>query len=477
MLVFKLMQWGGATDAPLHLRQGKAANPTAVDGTGSIDLWVNEESEKLSIYKVIFPSGEREQFIMPSGVDSIDLSNLILNYNPNDTAAQTPQSLALKADRDAGNIGVTQATAWRSALSLIVGSTVQAWNAALDATTAAFTTSQQTKLAGIEALADVTDTANVTASGALMDSEVDASLKTFALPDNTTISTFGASLVDDIDAATAQATLGLVPGANVQEWAESLDDIAGLTPTDGLFIVGNGTNWVGESGATAQVSLGIQSVFGGGGQVGNGAFSTSGGAVGFAAGTSDGGAVGFSATSTSGGAVGSFASSTSGFAGGQSAIANGPSRVQLGTGTNSTDSTIQFLASGSVTATQFGYLSTLTSAPIESNDIGSTVQPFNQNTSDLSTNPVVLTATTETLTRSYGQVVSQTASGITTSIWLTPESGDELEVINYSGGSNVINGNGVNIKSGSSTSSAIVTILNNEVFKFKYDGTNWLLRT
>jgi Cu/Ag efflux protein CusF len=44
--------------------------------------------------------------------------------------------------------------------------------AVLDATTASFTTADETKLDGIEAGADVTDTANVTAAGALMDSEV-----------------------------------------------------------------------------------------------------------------------------------------------------------------------------------------------------------------------------------------------------------------------------------------------------------------
>ena len=64
-----------------------------------------------------------------------------------------------------------------------------------------------TKLDGIEALADVTDVTNVTAAGALMDSEVDADLKTFVLPASTTISTFGATLVDDADAAAARTTL------------------------------------------------------------------------------------------------------------------------------------------------------------------------------------------------------------------------------------------------------------------------------
>jgi hypothetical protein len=66
-----------------------------------------------------------------------------------------------------------------------------------------------TKLDGIEASADVTDTANVTAAGALMDSEVDADIKTLVLPASTTISAYGRTLVDDADAATARTTLGL----------------------------------------------------------------------------------------------------------------------------------------------------------------------------------------------------------------------------------------------------------------------------
>jgi len=69
--------------------------------------------------------------------------------------------------------------------------------------------SDGSKLDGIESGADVTDTTNVTAAGALMDSEVDADIKTLSLPANTTISTFGATLIDDSDAATARSTLGV----------------------------------------------------------------------------------------------------------------------------------------------------------------------------------------------------------------------------------------------------------------------------
>lgn len=51
--------------------------------------------------------------------------------------------------------------------------------------------------------------------------------------------------------------LGLVIGTNVMAWDAQLDDIAALAYTDGNFIVGDGSNWVAESGATARTSLGI----------------------------------------------------------------------------------------------------------------------------------------------------------------------------------------------------------------------------
>ena len=72
-----------------------------------------------------------------------------------------------------------------------------------------FTDADHTKLNGIEASADVTDTTNVTAAGALMDSEVDADIKTLSLPANTTISAYGKTLVDDASASAARTTLGL----------------------------------------------------------------------------------------------------------------------------------------------------------------------------------------------------------------------------------------------------------------------------
>ena len=54
---------------------------------------------------------------------------------------------------------------------------------------------------------------------------------------------------------------GQVSGGNTfQSYDGDLTTLAALTPSDGVFIVGNGVNWVAESGATARTSLGLGSM-------------------------------------------------------------------------------------------------------------------------------------------------------------------------------------------------------------------------
>ena len=70
---------------------------------------------------------------------------------------------------------------------------------------------------------------------------------------------FARTVLDDADAATARATLGLTIGSDVQAHDADLDAIAALSPADGNIIVGDGATWVAESGATARTSLGVGS--------------------------------------------------------------------------------------------------------------------------------------------------------------------------------------------------------------------------
>ncbi len=57
--------------------------------------------------------------------------------------------------------------------------------------------------------------------------------------------------------ATVRTSLGLAIGTNVQAWDQGLEDVSGLAVTDSNFIVGDGTNWVAETGATVRTSLGL----------------------------------------------------------------------------------------------------------------------------------------------------------------------------------------------------------------------------
>ena len=57
------------------------------------------------------------------------------------------------------------------------------------------------------------------------------------------------------------ATVDMGTGASISGSTltldEDLQDIAAIAPTDGLFLVGDGSDWVGESGATARTSMGL----------------------------------------------------------------------------------------------------------------------------------------------------------------------------------------------------------------------------
>ena len=58
-------------------------------------------------------------------------------------------------------------------------------------------------------------------------------------------------------AAAARTALGVAIGSDVQAFDAQLADIAGLSPANSSFIVGDGSNFVAESGATVRTSLGV----------------------------------------------------------------------------------------------------------------------------------------------------------------------------------------------------------------------------
>jgi hypothetical protein len=78
--------------------------------------------------------------------------------------------------------------------------------------------------------------------------------------DNLGGTTVGKAVFKAANAAAAQQAMDTEVGVDVQAYDAGLTDIAGLAVTDGNIIVGDGTNWVAESGATARTSLGLGSI-------------------------------------------------------------------------------------------------------------------------------------------------------------------------------------------------------------------------
>ena len=76
------------------------------------------------------------------------------------------------------------AAALRTLAGTVIGTDVQAYSAVLAATTASFTSADETKLDGIEAGADVTDATNVNAAGAVMESDTSTASMSFVVDED-----------------------------------------------------------------------------------------------------------------------------------------------------------------------------------------------------------------------------------------------------------------------------------------------------
>ena len=161
-----------------------------------------------------------------------------------------------------GGTGASDAATARTNLGLAIGTNVQAYDADL------------TALGGL----DKTDGNFIVGNGSTWVAESGATVRTslglgsIATQASSGVSITGGTItgITDLavadggtgasDAATARTNLGLAIGTNVQAYDADLTALAGLAKTDGNFIVGNGTTWVAESGATVRTSLGLGSL-------------------------------------------------------------------------------------------------------------------------------------------------------------------------------------------------------------------------
>ena len=237
-ITFRLLQLGTDSGSTATVAQSVDSIKTDTNGNFSIDLWNNGSSGKKSVLEIIVNGSRAESVIIPEGTASIELWDLIENYQADgSTSEQVPtvSELFLRKANNLSELTPTSSTA-RSNLGVAIGTDVQAHSAILDGTTASFTTADEskldgiaagatvdqtpaeiktayesnadtnafedadvTKLGGIEALADETDATNIVAAGGYIAGGTDV-----ALTDGGT----GAS-----DAPTARTNLGFKTNA------------------------------------------------------------------------------------------------------------------------------------------------------------------------------------------------------------------------------------------------------------------------
>lgn len=216
-----------------------AANLTKLGNisvTQAVDLDTMESNIATNNAKNTYPSADATKVGHISVTQAVDLDTMESNIATNNAKNSYPSADATKV----GHISVTQAVDLDT-----IESDVATNNAKIS-----FDSTSSTKLGTIEENADVTDTANVTAAGALMDSEVDADIKTLSLPANTTISAFAQTILDDADASAVRTTIGAGTVTSVSSSTTNQLTVATGTSTPALSVVTGAVADAGTSLAT-----------------------------------------------------------------------------------------------------------------------------------------------------------------------------------------------------------------------------------
>ena len=243
-----LANMGGSLDVSsqvtgsLAVANGGTGATSAADARTNLGLAIGSDVQAYdaSLADISGLSHSDGNFIVSDGtnfvVESGDTARTSLGVGTGDSPTFT--GMTLSANLDMGSASITN---------------LATPSANTDAATKAYVDSVA---AGIDTLAELNDTDITTpSSGQMLVHDGSDSFDNVSMSGDATMVANGAVTLADSDAT--RTNLGLAIGTDVQAYDAQLDDVAGLTPADGSIIIGDGSNFVTESGATARTSLGL----------------------------------------------------------------------------------------------------------------------------------------------------------------------------------------------------------------------------
>jgi hypothetical protein len=207
--------------------------PPSYSGQGGKLVRVKADASGLEFYTLTIAAGD-----LPTGIDAAKIADGSVSNAEFQTLNGASAPYTTAEQTKLGNITITQAV---DLDALESASHTHSNKAILDATTASFTTADETKLDGIESGADVTDSTNVNAAGAVMESDYNqahsilvqqsgtGTPQTLHLGNNTILGKSGGGNLAALSGSQVRSIINVEDGADVTDATNVGSSIHGAT--------------------------------------------------------------------------------------------------------------------------------------------------------------------------------------------------------------------------------------------------------